>query len=74
MCLTARKARWTAILEAKIENADIDQEQVNRYAELARRYSIDAVITLSNQLVPLPTLVPFSVSARFNNKFWVLPS
>ena len=70
LCLTARKARWTAILEAKIENADIDQEQVDRYAELARRYSIDAVITLSNQLVPLPTHVPYSVSARSNNKFF----
>ena len=70
LCLTARKARWTAILEAKIENADIDQEQVNRYAELARRYSIDAVITLSNQLVPLPTHVPYSVSTRSNNKFF----
>ena len=59
-----------SILEAKIENADIDQEQMNRYAELARRYSIDAVITLSNQLVPLPTHVPYSVSARSNNKFF----
>ena len=70
LCLTARKARWTAILEAKIENAEIDQEQMNRYAELARRYSIDAVITLSNQLVPLPTHVPYSVSTRFSGKIF----
>ena len=68
LCLMARKARWTAILEAKIENAEIDQEQVNRYAELARRYSIDAVITLSNQLVPLPTHVPYTVSTRLRDK------
>ena len=64
LCLTTRKARWVAILEAKIEKVEIDEEQVHRYADLARKYQVDAVITLSNQLVPLPTHVPYSVSKR----------
>ena len=64
LCLTTRKARWAAILEAKIGKVEIDEEQVRRYADLARKYQVDAVITLSNQLVPLPTHVPYSVSKR----------
>ena len=67
LCLMTRKARWTALLEAKIEKAEIDEEQVQKYAELARKFQIDAVITLSNQLVPLPTHVPYSVPKRVSN-------
>ena len=67
LCLTTRKNRWTAVLEAKIENSEIDQDQVDRYAEIARKYQINAVITLSNQLVPLPTHVPYSVGRKFKN-------
>lgn len=73
LCLTTRKARWTAILEAKIEKAEIDEEQVSKYADVARRYQIDAIITLSNQLAPLPTHLPYSVSKRISNvKFFHL--
>lgn len=67
LCLTTRKARWTAILEAKIEKMEIDEEQVSKYADVARRYQIDAIITLSNQLVPLPTHLPYSISKRISN-------
>ena len=67
LSLTTRKTRWIALLEAKIENADIDEEQINRYAEIARHYQIDAIVTLSNQLVPLPTHVPYSVPRKYRN-------
>ena len=70
LCLRTRKTRWTALLEAKVDNAEIDQEQVNRYADLARKYSIEAIITVSNQLVPLPTHVPYSTPARSNLSFF----
>lgn len=63
LCLTTRKARWTAILEAKI-----DKEQVNKYADVARRYQIDAIITLSNQLVALPTHLPYFIQKRISNQ------
>ena len=68
LCLTTRKTRWTAILEAKINNAEIDQEQIQRYAELAKCYHVDAIITLSNQLVPLPTHIPYSLPKRIANQ------
>ena len=68
LCLTTRKVRWTAILEAKIEKVEIDEEQIQKYADLARRFQIDAVITISNQLVPLPTHVPYSVPKRVSNQ------
>ena len=68
LCLTTRKSRWTAILEAKIDKAEIEEQQVHRYADLAKRYNIDAIITLSNQLVPLPTHVPYSLPKRISNQ------
>ena len=68
LCLTTRKVRWTAIVEAKIEKVDIDEEQIQKYAELAKRHEIDAIITISNQLVPLPTHVPYSVPKKVSNQ------
>ena len=67
LSVVTRKARWTALLEAKIDNAEISEEQVLRYAKIARQYKIDAVITLSNQLAPLPTHVPYAVPRKFSN-------
>ncbi len=64
LCVTTRKSRWTALLEAKIDKADIAPDQVQRYTDIARRFNIDAVITLSNQLVPLPTHVPYPPPKR----------
>ena len=68
LCLTTRKSRWTAILEAKIDKTDIEEQQIHRYADLAKRFNIDAIITLSNQLVPLPTHVPYSLPKRISNQ------
>ena len=68
LSLTTRKTRWTALVEAKIAGAEIDADQIQRYGELARRFQIDAVVTLSNQLVALPTLVPYSVPKKLGNQ------
>lgn len=68
ICVSKRNSRWTALLEAKIDNAAIDEAQVRRYAEAAKRLGVDAVITLSNQLVPLPTHTPYTVPKRLSNK------
>lgn len=45
------KQRWTALIEAKIGKAQLSEEQVARYVALAKEYGIDAVITVSNQMV-----------------------
>ena len=64
LCVTTRKSRWTALIEAKIDKHDIAPDQVQRYIDIARRFNIDAVITLSNQLVALPTHVPYAPPKR----------
>ncbi len=68
LTLLSRKTQWAALLEAKIDKAETSAEQMHRYAEIAREYGIDAVITLSNQLVPLPTHVPYSIPKRLSNR------
>ena len=68
LSVVTRKARWTALLEAKIDNAEISEEQVHRYAEIALQHKIDAVITLSNQLVTLPTHLPYTVPRKYSNR------
>ena len=52
ICVSKRNTNWTALIEAKINNVEIDEVQIHRYAESAKRLGVDAVITLSNQLVP----------------------
>ncbi|MCY4610715.1 MAG: hypothetical protein OXC38_03295 [Gammaproteobacteria bacterium] len=65
LILSTRNGQWTALLEAKTGNAKIDEDQMLRYAGIAREYGIDAIITLSNQLVSLPTHIPYSIPKRF---------
>lgn len=68
LILSTGKSQWKTLLEAKIDNAEIDQEQVIKYARIAREYGIDAVITLSNQLTPLPTHIPYSIPKLLRNR------
>ncbi|MBO6826562.1 MAG: hypothetical protein JJ879_10195 [Sneathiella sp.] len=56
--------QWSALIEAKIGNASLEVSQVERYLELAKVNKIDAVITLSNQFVPRPSISPLSVNRR----------
>lgn len=60
--LSTGKRTWTALVEAKIGSATLDDEQVQRYAQLARDNKIDAVITISNQFASRATHSPVSVS------------
>ena len=62
------KLRWSALFEAKVGNAEIDNEQVLRYGKAAQTFGLDAVITLSNQLVPLPSHLPYSVPKALGRK------
>ena len=53
---------WSALVETKIGNADLDSDQVAKYLDLAKTNSIDAVITISNQFVARPQHSPVDVS------------
>lgn len=54
--------KFTALVEAKIGNAELKPEQIEAYLDIARQNSIDAVVTISNQFAPLPSHHPVSVS------------
>lgn len=57
-----KKIVWTALIEAKIGNAELNEEQIIRYLGVAKKYDIDAVITISNQFAALPTHHPIKIS------------
>ncbi|QUS55713.1 hypothetical protein [Pseudovibrio brasiliensis] len=59
---------WTALVEAKIGNADLDSSQIESYIDIAKANKIDAVITISNQFAPLPSHHPLTVSAATRKK------
>jgi len=52
---------WRCLVEAKIGRAELDDDQVGRYLALAKARKIDAVLTISNQYVALPSHSPASV-------------
>lgn len=58
LILTSGKQPWRALIEAKIGRARLDGEQLASYCELARLNRIDALITISNEFVALPTHHP----------------
>lgn len=61
--VTTGKRTWTALIEAKIGNRDLEEGQIEDYLELAKAHSINALITISNQFAPLPSHHPLSLSA-----------
>ncbi|WP_411817010.1 hypothetical protein [Hyphococcus sp. DH-69] len=60
--LTTGKRQWTALVEAKVGNADLQIPQIEAYLQLARDNGIDAVVTLSNQFTAQPNHHPLSPS------------
>ncbi len=61
---SGNKKPWLALVEAKINNYPLRQEQTERYLDLAKRYNIDAVITISNQFAITPKHHPHIVDKR----------
>lgn len=53
---------WTALIESKIGNSELTNEQVEAYLSLAKQYKINAVITISNQFATTPTHHPLTIS------------
>ncbi len=56
------KKVWTALLEVKTGTAELAEEQITRYIDLARANGFDAVLTLSNQLTAAAEESPVRVS------------
>ena len=62
--VTAGKKVWTAIVEAKVDKNKLNSDQLNSYLALAKMNGIDAVITISNELVGHPSHHPLKLGAR----------
>ncbi len=45
---------WRALVEAKVGNAEVGADQVEKYREIAKEQGLDCVITISNQFATQP--------------------
>lgn len=68
LILKTGNREWRALIEAKVGNKDIEEEQLLRYLSLAKQHNIDAVITISNQLCAIPSHHPIRVPKRATTK------
>lgn len=60
--------RWSALVEAKVGNAELTVDQLEKYLDIAKANGIDALVTISNQFAPLPSQHPVHVSAAAAKK------
>ncbi len=58
LILRTGRREWRALIEAKVGNDTIGEEQVSRYLQQAKNHKLDAVITITNQFAALPTHHP----------------
>ncbi|ONF43029.1 hypothetical protein BTO32_10035 [Marinobacter lutaoensis] len=61
LILRTGKKEWKALIEAKIGNETVSEEQISRYLQQAKAHGIDAVITITNQFSALPTHHPVAL-------------
>ena len=54
---------WTSLLEFKV-GGTLEKPQVERYLKVAKANGIDAVLTVSNDIVPTPDVSPVNVDGR----------
>lgn len=54
---------WTCLVEFKV-GGKLETDQVERYLKLARHSDIDAVLTISNDIVSTPVVSPVNVNGR----------
>lgn len=59
---------WRALVEAKVGNNELSADQVEKYRALAKQFSIDCVITISNQFASLPTHHPVAEVNKSKSK------
>jgi len=58
LILRTGKREWRALIEAKVGNETVGEEQISRYLQQAKNHKLDAVITITNQFAALPTHHP----------------
>lgn len=56
--VTSSSSAWRALVEAKIRNAKLDNQQIKSYVDLAKANNCNAVITISNDFAAIPSHHP----------------
>lgn len=56
--------QWTALVEVKTGSNQLQAEQLERYLDIARQEGFDALITISNEIPPIPGQHPTPVDRR----------
>ncbi len=56
--ITYGRKSWAALVEVKTGTATLTAEQVNTYWDVARAEKLDAVITITNDIAPAPSVHP----------------
>lgn len=55
---------WSAIVESKVGNNLLTKQQIEEYLDLAKLNGVNALITISNQYVTIPTHSPLQISKQ----------
>ncbi|RLV55861.1 stress response protein [Aeromicrobium phragmitis] len=56
--------QWTALIEVKTGKNELEAQQLESYLDIARAEGFDALITISNEIPPIPGHHPTSVDRR----------
>ncbi|PGH43082.1 stress response protein [Micromonospora sp. WMMA1996] len=56
--------QWTALVEVKTGSNPLRSEQLEAYLDIAREQGFDALITISNEIAPVPGQHPTTVDRR----------
>lgn len=62
--VTWGKKTWTALLEVKTGDNDLQTRQLENYLDVAKSNGFDALITVSNQIPPSPGVHPTQVDKK----------
>ncbi|SNY33852.1 stress response protein [Paractinoplanes atraurantiacus] len=62
--ITRGQRQWTALVEVKTGSNELRVDQLERYLDIAREQGFDALITISNQIPPVPGQHPTAVDKR----------
>lgn len=64
LVLDTSRQEWSALVEGKIGNETVGEDQLKRYVADAKARGVDAIITIANQFVARPDHHPVKLSKR----------